>query len=495
MTRQVLSLLTVSLVINISGTVKSQTNQDNGRKPARDTTVHERVIGQLKTGYAKGSLAFSPDGTRLAYVTGPQGSQRMVCGDSVGPPVVFCSVPRFSPETNRLYYCAIKRFVSRQLKVYLVAGDKTIPTDFTPGAGTFFFSPDGCRWAAIGGKIDQEGQTVKPGGVTVIVDGKTIGTYRDISSPVFSNDGKKCAFAVLNKDDTISILVDSQISRTFKKPQVPCSFIFNTSVSGPNLYGMVKLGFLPDGRIACLIRDEQGWSIYIGEQQLATYRLVIWGGPNGPVHTLTYDGSDKDPAIMANSFVVAKNAATVAWWSRSGGKETAWQVLLNGEAADEFGWHDDIQRYPPVLSPDGKHIAYYAMMKKAGGERDAYHVIHDGRKLGPYGNVWALAISADGNHVAFAAQPVGEEESWHCYVDGKQIGTEYTSLYATAFCGDGSQVCWAAKRDGKGYAVVNGTVIASGDSIVYGPICGENKSPRWVLRRGDDLIEISPEPK
>ncbi|MHA2230947.1 MAG: hypothetical protein ACXAB4_00415 [Candidatus Hodarchaeales archaeon] len=451
----------------------------------------ERILGELRPGYAKGSIGFAGDGSRFAYVCGQQGRQQIILGNEVvGDTVVFCSVPQFSPVTNALHYVAINRDISGSYTVDLMADGKTIRVDFTPGAGTFVFSPDGRHYAALGGKVLKAGHTVKPGGVTVVVDGEVIGTYKDVSAPAFSDDGMKCAFLTLDHDETMSLLVNARPCRTFNKPQVSCSFIFNTSVAGPNLDGMAKLHIMPDGRFSFLTRDDRGWSVYLNEERVASYGLVVWGGPSGNVHTLVYDGSDAHSAIMANSFVAAENASTIAWWSRSGGKGTSWQVLVNGNPCDKYVWNNDIQRFPPRLSVDGRRVAYAATATSSNDSTEHY-VVHDQKRYGPYHRVWALAMSADGSRVAFAASLPDQPESWHAYIDGEKVHEPFTSLYSTQFAPDASLVAWSAERDGKACAVIDGVSIASGDDILYGPAFASNAQPKWILQRGDELIEIT----
>jgi len=163
---------------------------------------------------------------------------------------------------------------------------------------------------------------------------------------------------------------------------------------------------------------------------------------------------------------------------------------VNGEVTDKHGWNDDIQRYPPKLSRDGKHIAYGAALKSETGSEDLY-VVHDGNKYGPYGAIWALAVSDDGSRVAYAAKSSRESKSWQGYLNGNELGEPFVSLYATQIAADTSGVAWSGERDGKAFAVINGMPVASGDEVLFGPVFENDARAKWVLRRGNDLIEIT----
>jgi len=464
-----------------------------GKSTENQFVVKERTLGQLRSDYVDGSLAFAHDGSHFAYICGPQGRQQMIVGDSPGAVVVFCSVPRFSPMSNDLYYVAITG-APDQLKVSLIAGGKTIPTDFTPGTGYFVFSDDGRHYSAVGGKQFGGGQNVKPDGETVIMDGKVIGAYKKVSAPVFSSDGTHYAFISLNDDDTMSVWVDAKIQQSFKTPEVPCAGIYAWIES--------EMHFMPNGSLSYLVRDEHGWSIYLDDKRLASYGVISYVNSYS-VFTMGYDAkytnklsggslSDryaKDTQIMLDSFTAARNAPIISWWARSFGVKDEWRILVNGKPVDKYVWLHSTVRNPPKLSSDGKHIAYSAAQPSASDSGN--YLVHDGNKYGPYDSIWAVAISDDGSHVAYAAKATKDSKLWYAYMDGNKLDEPFTSLYGTQFAAESSEVAWTGERDGKSFAVVNGIPVASGDARLFGPVFGVDGNPKWILRRGNDLVEIT----
>lgn len=100
------------------------------------------------------------------------------------------------------------------------------------------------------------------------------------------------------------------------------------------------------------------------------------------------------------------------------------------------------------------------------------------------------------SRVAYGAKSSKEPKVWHVYVNGNKLDVDeaFTSLYRLQFSGEGSEIAWAGERDGKAFAVINGVSIASGDAILFDPVFGVDGNPKWVLRRGNDLVEITATP-
>ena len=445
--------------------------------------VNERILGNLRQPYIKTSFTLSGDGNHFAYICGSEGQQQMIADNIAGEKVVFCSAPQFSPTSNQLHYVSIENGGYSTYKVNLVVGDKKVPADFIPGSGSILFSNDGGHYSAIGNKGGDGNNKMVPSGMIVIIDDKVIGTYKDATQPIFTSDGKKNAFFTLNTDETMSLIVNSTVQQTFKKPTSPCSFIYGWMDS------MVKLLFISDNQLSYFVRDDQGWSIYKDEQRIASYGTVIWGGFGGNVMYLSYDGHEKDSAIMETSLVTDKNGTVIAWWSRGNKSLNEWRILVNGVPIDDHVWISDDQRLPPKLSSDGSEIAYVATSKTISGSKECY-VIHGNKKYGPYNRVWALEISDDGKSVAYSAKPTEDSEFWNCYVNGSKFGEDFKSLYNTIFFSNNNKVAWAAAREGKAFAVIDGIPCSIADAVLYGPTLGVSSMPTWILRRGNDIIEV-----
>jgi hypothetical protein len=454
----------------------------------------DRVLGELISGYDSDSVSFSGDISHFAYKAGPQGSQKVIVDGHVLATSEFFNSLDFAPVTNELYYFVVRSRGSGGYSVSLVAGDRTIPADFYPGNGTEVFSSDGKHYAATGGNIVRTAGSGQVSGVsTIIVDGKVAGKYRDTSYPVFFPNGSSYAHIVLNDNDTMSLIVDGQIRKSFPKPTVPCSFIFNSSVSGPNLDGLVKLHVGQDGHLSYLVRDDLGWSVYVDDKRVASYGGVVWGSTAS--HWLSYEGSERGAWIMEYSFAGAKNGSSVAWWAGTEvdqhGSRGHWRVLLNGEAHDNRTWENPRTGVAPRISGDGKHLAYAAGLKTTSGEQE-YSVVLDNTQFGPYADVWALALSEDGTHVAYAAKAKGAS-LWRGYLDGTPLGETYDSLYATAFIRGTASVAWTGERSGKTSVITNGMVLHGADQVMFGPVSPSEGLVKWVVRQGNSLVEVTAE--
>ena len=445
--------------------------------------VNERILGNLRQPYVETSFTLSEDGNHFAYICGSQGQQQMIADNIAGEKVVFCSTPQFSPKSNQLHYVSIEQGGYSTYKVNLVIGDKKVPADFIPGSGSILFSNDGLHYSAIGAKGGEGNNKMVPSGMIVIIDDKVIGTYKDATQPIFTSDGKKNAFFTLNTDETMSLIVNSIVQQTFKKPTSPCSFIYGWMDS------MVKLLFISDNQLSYFVRDDQGWSIYKDEQRIASYGTVIWGGFGGNVMYLIYEGHEKDAAIMENSLVIDKNGEVVAWWSRGNKSLNEWRVFVNGVPIDDHVWISDDQGLPPKLSADGREIAYVATHKINSDSEECY-VIHGDKKYGPYNRVWALEISDDGKSVAYTAKSKGDPKIWNGYVNGTKLGEDFESLYNTLFFSNNNKVAWTAAGEGKAFAVIDGVPCSIADAVLYGPTLGISSMPSWILRRGNDIIEV-----
>ena len=444
--------------------------------------VTERILGNLRQPYVETSFTLSGDGNHFAYTCGSEGQQRIIADNIPGEEVVFCSAPQFSPISNQLHYVSIEKGGYSTYKVNLVVGDKKVPVDFIPGSGSILFSNDGAHYSSIGNKGGEGNNKMVPSGMIVIIDDKVIGTYKDATQPIFTSDGKKNAFFTLNTDETMSLIVNSTVQQTFKKPTSPCSFIYGWMDS------MVKLLFISDNQLSYFVRDDQGWSIYKDEQRIASYGTVILAF-KGNVMYLIYNGHEKDAAIMENSLVTDKNGKVVAWWSRGNKSLNEWRILVNGVPKDDHVWISDDQRLPPKLSSDGSEIAYVAT-HKTNSDSEVCYVIHGDKKYGPYNRVWALEISDDGKSVAYAAKSIVDPKIWNGYVNGTKVGEDFESLYNTIFFSNNNKVAWAAAREGKEFAVIDGIPCSFADAVLYGPTLGVSSMPTWILRRGNDIIEV-----
>jgi hypothetical protein len=146
-----------------------------------------------------------------------------------------------------------------------------------------------------------------------------------------------------------------------------------------------------------------------------------------------------------------------------------------------------------VLSHDGAHVAY-ACSVTSGPSQNGVRVVVDGRSLGPYDDVWGVALSVDGEHLAYGAASGGGEAPWRLYHDGEAISGPQWSIWKPRFSRDGSALAWEMQRqrDARGRVGVGRRPLASFDDILFGPEYGDD-TVFWVIRRGRKVIRVEAE--
>lgn len=139
------------------------------------------------------SLAFSPDGTRLAFAVGAPGRMRVVVDGAEGKRYdrVFDGSITFSPDGRRVAYMAkLNPATATPCAVVVVDGVEGKPHDGVV-PGTLRFSLDGRRVAYVAERADPVG-AVKRFAVVDGVAGPAYDWVRD--APVFSPDGRHFAY-------------------------------------------------------------------------------------------------------------------------------------------------------------------------------------------------------------------------------------------------------------------------------------------------------------
>jgi WD40 repeat protein len=439
----------------------------------------------LPASYAAGSVEFSTDGAHYAYATGPNGGQTIVRDGAVVQPTGNIGLPFFSPS-GKLFFWIISNGLAN-----LYADGAIVPTKF--GANNeVVFSQDGTHWAALGGERLAQGdaRTVKLPAM-LYVDGKLIGKYDDFSYPDFSPDGKHCAFLALDSDERMSLVVDGQTIKQFEKPKVESSFIFRTTVPGPNLIKQAAVHYLTDGKLLLLVRDAAGWTVYRDDKALASYPGEIWGGGGYAIHRLDFKGSAGAAWMQFQSLALAKEAPSAAWWEQPAGQSNSWRVVVDGSPADSIVTSSFWAPTRPILSASGKRVAYIADFASQGSKKIEAFVVVDGKKTGPYANVWGMRFSADGKHLSYAATDGSDGASWAYYLDDKAMGGKFDSVYPPSLSADGAHIAWTAERDKKTILVADGTEIGSAEEVLWGPNLSEPGVIKWVVRDGLKVVRVT----
>jgi hypothetical protein len=378
-------------------------------------------------------------------------------------------------------------------KIVLSAAGQTISTPLT-GEGFLAFSKDGAHWAAYGAMpgIPEGGGTVRFGMIVVYRDGQEVGRYDDISHAEFSPDGKHLAFLAM-QNGRMEMVVDGKATASYDTPKVKSSTMFAAFVNGPNMFMLTALHYGGNANLLALVQDANGWSVYKDAQPMASYLQNVWGG--GEYRIIVNSGFEEAASILAYSFTVARDAPGAAWWERPSGKGAAWRVSLNGKPADTLSFPRFWSPSRPVLTGDGKHLAYAGDTASDDDKNPTAFVICDGKKFGPYGNVWGIRFTDDGKHLAYAASDGSGGTDWSYYLDEKPFGKKYDSVYPSAFSPNGRHVAWHAVRDKQQILVVDGEELGTTDEVIWGPDVLDSGKTNWAVKDAENIVKVITNPK
>ncbi len=441
-----------------------------------NSSVTRSVLFAPPSVFAKDTLVLSDDGKHYAYVSGASGAQRIVLDGVPGQEFSRCSTPKFSPE-DKLFYWAVAGG-----KIVLSANGHTISTPLD-GEGFIEFSKAGSHWAAYGADSNS---------IVLYQDGQDVRHYDDISFPEFSSDGKHLAFLAI-QNGRMQLIVDGKPSASFDQPKVKSSMLFRAFSNGPNMSMLTAVHYGGAASIEQLVQDANGWTVYKDAQPIASYLRNIWGG--GDYKLIDFSGFEDAPSILAYSFTVADDAPVAAWWERPAGKGASWRIALNGKPADTMSFPNFWSSSRPVLSHDGKHVAYAADPETSESKKPSILVIGDGTKFGSYANVWGIRLTNDGKHLAYAASDGASKPEWSYYLDGKPFGPRFDSVYPPVLAANGRHVAWRAIRDKKQILVVDGQEVAVAEVVVWGPRVEDSGKTEWAIRDESNFVRITSELK
>ncbi len=159
-------------------------------------------------------------------------------------------------------------------------------------------------------------------------------------------------------------------------------------------------------------------------------------------------------------------------------QKDAERVIVNGIEGPAYSWI----REGPILSSDGKHLAYVAERSTLEfGQPATYFVVLDGKEgpgyigpgIGHEGDeiVKDLTFSPDGRHLAYL---VKRDKKWLCVVDGVE-GKAYDNFSELflVFSADGQKLAYSAHVGDKWQMVLNGhegPLVEGRDLLGLGPI-------------------------
>ncbi|MFH1031216.1 MAG: hypothetical protein V1767_01395 [Chloroflexota bacterium] len=338
-------------------------------KPTRTAT--ERLL--LK-GYS--TVIISPDGKRVAYDNRyeirPEGFRARL--DSGG--LIVDGVERkqyekigyatFSPDSKRLAYAA----AVNNKWVAVIDGVEGVKQ--YDDIKFLTFSPDSKRLlytAQVGGKWQ------------VVVDGIEGKQYDFLDSPIFSPDSKHYAYIALTGRN----MLEGKL------------FVVEDGVESQPYKYLRDLVFSPDGRLA-----------YYAQKFDSRYIIME-------------NGAERDvgnAAILESSLAFTPDNRLVYF-------TPAYYMVGTAKVEMNIG-----MALSPVLSPDGKRVAYLKSSSALSG-RPMVRMYIDGKKTKRYDGLGCPVFSLDSKHLAYAAY-FHDTKGWFVVVDGTE-GKGYDRLLTPGY--------------------------------------------------------------
>ncbi len=451
----------------------------------------KRTLARLAPDVKVRRLITSEDGSRQASVQdSPDGGCHVV--DSGTPQADYRECGRrvfaFSRGPGHLFYDA----VDAANRSWLVVDGVPLALAQPREDRLAWSRSGGRRWAATGRAADRTG-----GGdadAVVAVDGAVLGPWVDTSQPAVSDDDARVALVVQHPDASLGLVVDGAERRRYPSGATPCGM---PPPPATELGRHVQLRYLSDGRLLQVAPDPQGWAVYRDDELLATYPGHVPVDVPGPESRAPAPECERQPALLVGSVRVAEQAPVAVWWERLGGEpdgiDLRWRVSRDGAAASPL-----LCRWPApagdeiAITPDGRHVGFTCAVGGAGGPTAEVYAVLDGRRFGPYRQVWGVAISPDGGHLAYTATTGGDASQWRVYRDGVPLSRSYPSIWPPRFSPDGRHVAWEAliNRAGRGVAGVDGGTVALFDGILSGPLFPAPDRVAWVMLRGRRVVRL-----
>ena len=447
-----------------------------------------RTLARLPADTRTARLITSDDGSRQARVeTGPDGRCRVV--DTGSPQGWYRECGRrvlaFSRGAGRLFYDAVDAADRPWL------GIEGVPVAIEPRPdGLAWSRSGGRRWAATGRAADGGGSGRE---VVLAVDGTLEGPWADASRPVVSDDDTQVAVIAQRSDASLALLVNGAERRRYPPAATACGM---PPPPASQLDRHVQLRYLGDGRLLQVVPDDDGWSVYRDDERLASYPVHVPVAVSALESRAPAAECERQAGIQVGSVTVAERAPVAAWWERLAEEPAAaglrWRVSRDGTPASSVTC-----RWPAAagdeiaITPDGRHVGFACAVGGAGPAAEVYAVL-DGRRFGPYRQVWGVAISPDGNHLAYTAAGGGGEAPWRVYRDGVPLSRRFLSIWPPRFSPDGHHVAWEAliDREGRGVVGVDGDALALFSGVLSGPLFPAPGRAAWVILRGRRIVQL-----
>ena len=371
----------------------------------------EAIDGSSRVGVATATpraLAWSPDGSRLAFVTAGSDRRAIAVVSSLGGiPRVLLDVGSspilgidWSPDGSRIAY-AWHPAPFTTFQINLVSTDslssRTLTTGDQAAVGDAYpsFSPDG-QLIAFARFATETWGDVYVRRVDTGVETRLTSDERNITALTFTPDGRSVTFAS-DRDG------GSAVWRV------------------PIVRGSPERIVASDRRITGLTYDRADHSLVVAA---AEYQQHLW--------TMQVDGSTHQSMLMASTRVDGLPAFSpddrhVAFLSERSGASEVWLARSNGDSAVQVT-HVGGFANTPSWSPDGKRIA----IERRAGTSSELWIVDVERRIAqkmaatlrdPIGPVW----SRDGTALLVGSRESGDWEIWRMPLDGSRATRLTTS--------------------------------------------------------------------
>ena len=455
------------------------------------TRIIKRPLVQLPSTYRAGALAVGDDG--LSWVFAVRTPDGVSISSSGGPGGSYkeTSPPQLTLGSLRPYFWALD-VTGPTPRAAFIMGAVSTPTPFArPSPVTL--SADGTHWAVAGaiGPLTEQPPGLTP--MVMLVDGVERGRAYDTTRPDFSPDGTHVAWLAEDDAGTVTLVRDGTVTRTYTAPvgsiERPISTPIRRSSMASDMAAQYFVRYLSDGRLLALVRDAAGWTVERDGTALASYAA-------NTANRQADAAPDLDPfagstAILPESIVTAEAAPVAVWWERAGGGQ--WRIVRDGQPIDGIICLTAWTAQPPAVSSDGAHVGYVCATRDATATADPprAYVVVDGRRHGPYVNVWGLRLSDDGTRAAWAAATSRDAHAtWDYFFDGRPLAAGYQEAWRPRIDPTNQHVAWLGRRAEHVQLGLDARAHATVDEVLWGPKFTAAHTLSWVVRRGLRVVRL-----
>lgn len=436
---------------------------DGEKGPKYDEIVKSNSTGQLGSGgvsmspgFGSPQFAFSPDGSRVAYI-GRKGNRKTLHLDdqTFGPYEDTPLFPIFSEDGQRSAF-AILMGGHQADKLEIFVDGKSIGVYQRP-FGKFQFSPTGKYLLFSAGKsigADEEPEANhQPSSFLYIVE-------KDKDEPIVLEMGQSWSSQyqyVATPDDQHSVLA------------------YPTASTNENGQPQMKIILARDGEPTEL--DQMPQKLQLSDDGKRMAYQITTKSSSGE-HKVHLNGKDYEyDTSFGGQLTFSPDLHHFAYQDRvEGGKGRQW--IVNGEPGFEYNQLSNL-----TWSPDGKRYAYVASQGKT-----EHYVVVDGEESDAFETISIPPrFSADGSQYVFAARAGHHEDE--LFIDGKPVGTfPRISNLQYDEAGHGLTFSYIAKGDNPGPVIWrNGKLhrIPQGHSLSHFKVSDDGKHLAYAVRHSN----------